>query len=100
MAQLLLLGRATKDAESLTSKEGKNYTRFSIAVNNYINGEEETSFFTALIFNKTAETAAEKIKKGDLVMVDGKPEIDAYLSNEGEAKATMKIIAERWKVLK
>ena len=95
------MGRATKDAEVLDSKEGKKYARFTIAVNEYLgkDKDQKTYFYNCLIFNKTSDQA-EKIKKGDLVMVDGRPEVDAYLSNEGEAKGNIVVIAHKWKVLK
>jgi single-strand DNA-binding protein len=101
MQQLLVLGRATKDGEVLESKDGKNYARFSVAVNEYLGGkkEERTSFFNILIFNKSYERV-DKVKKGDYVMVEGRPEADAYLSNEGEAKASMTVFANKWRVLK
>ena len=101
LQQLLLLGRATKDAEIMESKEGKKYARFSVAVNEYMgkNKEEKTQFYNILIFNKTHEKA-EVVKKGDLVMIEGRPEVDAYLSNEGEAKANLIVFTEKWKVIK
>jgi single-strand DNA-binding protein len=101
MQQLIVLGRATKDGEVLESKEGKNYGRFSVAVNEYLGSkkEERTSFFNVLVFNKS-HSKTEKIKKGDYVMVEGRPEPDAYLSSEGEAKANMTVFANKWRVLK
>jgi single-strand DNA-binding protein len=101
MQQLLVLGRATKDGEVLASKDGKNYAKFSVAVNEYLGAkkEERTSFFNVLIFNKSYERV-DKVKKGDYVMVEGRPEADAYLSNEGEAKASMTVFANKWRVLK
>jgi|LAHR01.1.fsa_nt_gb single-stranded DNA-binding protein len=101
MQQLLVLGRATKPAEILESKEGKKYARFSLAVNDYSRTNEESKpcFYNVLIFNKSIEKV-EKIDKGDLVLVDGKPSVNAYLSNEGEAKANMVIYANRWRLLK
>ena len=101
LQQLLLMGRATKDAEVLDSKEGKKYARFSLAVNEYLNKTKESKsyFYNILIFNKTSVNA-EKIKKGDLVMVDGRPEVDAYLSNEGEIKGNIVVVANKWKLLK
>lgn len=101
MQQLLLLGRATKTAEILTSREGKKYAKFSLAVNDYSRNNEESKacFYNILIFNKSLEKA-EKINKGDLILVDGKPTINAYLSNEGEAKANISVFVNRWKLLK
>ncbi len=100
MQQLLVLGRATKDAEVLESKEGKPYARFSLAVNEYLgkDKDERTTFYNVLIFNKTSVNA-EKITKGNLVMVDGRPEVDAYISNEGNAKANLVVVANRWRVI-
>lgn len=101
MQQLIVLGRATKDGEVLASKEGKNYAKFGVAVNEYLGTEkdERTTFYNVLIFNKSHEKA-ERIKKGDFVMVEGRPEAEAYLSNEGEAKASMTVFANRWRLLK
>lgn len=100
MQQLLIMGRATKDAEVLESKEGKTYARFSVAVNEYLgkDKDEKTTFYNVLVFNKTS-TAVDKINKGDLVMVDGRPDVDAYISNDGTAKANLVVVAERWKLL-
>jgi single-strand DNA-binding protein len=104
LQQLFLLGRATKDAEISESKSGKQYAKFSLAVNEYLGGKgkeakEKTYFYNILVFNKSL-TRTDKIKKGDLVMVDGRPEVDPYISNEGEAKASMVVYANRWKLLK
>jgi|SRR3972149_10587485 len=104
LQQLFLLGRATKDAEVAESKNGKPYAKFSLAVNEYLGGKgkeksEKTYFYNALIFNKSLERA-DMIKKGDLVMVDGRPDVDPYISNEGEAKASMVIYVKRWKLIK
>lgn len=101
MQQLLILGRATKSPEVLESKEGKKYARFSVAVNDYSRKNEESkpSYYNVLIFNKSIERV-EKIEKGDLVLVDGKPSVNTYLSDEGEPKANMVVYANRWRLLK
>jgi len=103
MQQMLVLGRATKDAEVLESKEGKKYARFSLAVNEMMGKgkkkEERSYFYNVLIFNKTYDKV-DVIKKGDLVMVDGRPDVDAYLSNDGEAKASIIVYANKWKLIK
>lgn len=101
LQQSIVLGRATKDAEVLESKGGKKYAKFSVAVNEYLgkDKEEKTTFYDALVFNKTSENA-DLIKKGDLVLLEGRPDVDPYISKEGEAKASLLIYAEKWRVLK
>src|SRR5258706_511281 len=65
MHQIVLLGRATKDAEELTSKKDTKFTKLSLAVNEYNSTtKEETSFFyDVLIFGKPSEKALELVKK-------------------------------------
>ena len=105
--QLLLVGRATKDGEVFESKKGKKFGAFSVAVNRYTDKdkkgkekEEHTTFYEIVSFGKRGEAVSEYIKKGDLMSVMGRPEAQAYLSKDGEAKAKLKVVAEKWQVLK
>lgn len=103
MHHLILLGRSTKDAEENTSKSGKSYAKFSVAVNEYNakDKSEKVYFYDIVVFGKKSEKVAEFVKKGDLVMVQGRPEVDAYISKKDEeAKGLIKVVAESWKVLK
>ncbi|BCX14173.1 MAG: hypothetical protein KatS3mg085_705 [Candidatus Dojkabacteria bacterium] len=100
---IFLVGRATKDLEIQDSKNGNKYVRFSLAVNDYDKSaeKEEVTYYDVLLFGQQAENASERIKKGDAVLVVGKPEIDAYASkNEGEPKAKVSVIAKYWQALK
>ena len=103
MQKLLLLGRATKDAELIEAKSGKPFVAFSLAVNRYLGKErgEETQFYDCVIFTKSdVEKAATTIKKGDLIALDGRPEAEAYLTKEGEPKATLRVVTDDWQVIK
>ena len=103
MQKLILLGRATKDAELVDAKSGKQFVAFSLAVNRYLGKErgEETHFYDCVIFpKKDAAEKAEKIKKGDLVAAEGRPEAEAYLSKEGEPRARLKVIVDDWQAIK
>lgn len=100
---LFLIGRATKDAEELVSKAEKKFTKFSLAVNeyNFVTKEENATFYDVLIFGKNYEKALEKVKKGDRVIVEGKPEIDVYIPKKSkEPKGTITVLADSWKVVK
>lgn len=103
MHTMIVLGHATKDAEKLTTKTKATFAKFSLAVNEFNSKTktEKSTFYDVLVFGPQAETAIEKIKKGDLVTVMGKPEAEAYISKvNNEAKAQVTIAAESWKVLK
>jgi len=102
---LQVLGRATADAELQTSKKGKNFCRFSVAVNQKDGKEknkEKTFFYEIVLFGKRAENAAKLVKKADLIFAYGRPELEAYLTKgkSKEAKISLKILADDWQVLK
>lgn len=101
--QIFVVGRATKDAEELSSKAKKKYAKFSVAVNEYFgkDKEEKSYFYDVLVFGKSAANVKEKVKKGDMVIISGKPEADAYISKkDNEPKSSITILADSWKVLK
>jgi single stranded DNA-binding protein len=103
MQKLILLGRATKDAEKIASKSGKGFAKFGMAVNRYLGTDKgsEVTFYECLVFgDKHAEKAAESIKKGDLLTLDGRPQAEPYLSKDGEAKAALTVVVNSWSLLK
>lgn len=103
MQKLILLGHATRDAENKEAKSGKDYATFGMAVNRYLGKEKgaDTTFYECIVFGKKqVEKVAEKIKSGDLVLVTGRPEAEAYLSKEGEAKSKLTVFVDDWQALK
>lgn len=103
MQKLILFGRATKDAVVVESKSGNDFVSFSIAVNRYRgkDTETETTYYDCILFGENRiQPAAEKIKKGDLVVVEGRPQAEGYTDKEGNSKANLKVVVEEWQVLK
>lgn len=103
MQTLILVGRSTRDAEDFVSKKDKKYAKFSLAVNEYKGKEieEKTTFYDVVVFGKSADKVTERVKKGDLVMVIGKPEADAYISKkDNEPKGVLNVVADNWNVIK
>jgi single-strand DNA-binding protein len=104
MQKLLLLGRATGDAELVDAKNGKPFITFSLAVNRYLGKEkgEEAQFYDCMIFGKkeSMKKGVAQIKKGAMLLLDGRPEAEAYLSKGGEAKAQIKVMVNEWQLLK
>jgi single-strand DNA-binding protein len=100
---IFLVGRATKDVNTQTSKGGKIYSKFSLAVNDYnkSNETETVTYYEVLLFGKQAENAKDIIKKGDALLIIGKPEIEAYITKDKkDSKAKVSVLANFWQVLK
>ncbi|MBL7706767.1 MAG: single-stranded DNA-binding protein [Taibaiella sp.] len=87
-----ITGRLTRNAELNTTKNGKTVVNFSIAVNeSYKNkqGErvEQTSYFNCAYW-KSAKVL-NMLTKGLLVELTGNVSARAWVSSDGEAKASL-----------
>lgn len=67
MNKATIIGNTTKDIEVKTSKSGKPWCSFTLAVNK---GEKAT-FIPCVAFNKTAELLGKYVKKGNKIAVVG-----------------------------
>ena len=50
MVELTIIGRLGADAEIATSKEGRNYLKFNVAVDEAAKGEKSTSWFRCVFW--------------------------------------------------
>lgn len=82
MRTIILDGRLGKDAEVLTSKKGVKYVKFSIANNEYLNGEEKTTWFDVMSFDSNViEKKINMLKKGTMVYVTGNIRTEVSVNN-------------------
>jgi single-strand DNA-binding protein len=95
--RVILVGRLTRDPELRYTPSGVAVTRFSIAVNrNYTNqqGEREADFIDIVAWRGLAETCANYLRKGRLVGVDGRLQINTFENNEGRKIRHAEVVAE------
>lgn len=100
---ITILGRAVADAQQFNDKNKKQYAAFSVAVNRYLGKEKGhvTTYYDCVLFDaKAAPKVLEKVKKGTLIALQGRPEADGYLTKQGEPKAQLKVLVSSWRVLK
>jgi single-stranded DNA-binding protein len=72
--KIILLGNATKDARRNKSKKGDvPYTTFSLGVGD---GRGNTTFFPVVVFGNYADAAAGTVKKGRMVLVEGRVDMN------------------------
>lgn len=95
--QAVLVGRLTKDPDVVENESGSKVSNLTLAVPRSFknaDGEYESDFIEITLWNNIAENTAEYCKKGDLVGVKGRIQVDSY-EKDGEKKFSQKIVAER-----
>lgn len=97
MNSIHLIGRLTKDPELKYLESGTAITNFQIAVRrNFKNreGNYESDFIPIQAIGKSAEAAANYLRKGNRCAVDGRLQIDNWKDEKsGEWKSFTKVIA-------
>jgi single-strand DNA-binding protein len=69
------IGHATRDAELKYTKNNKPMTIIGMAINSGYGDNKQVSYVSILAFGKTAEFAAEQIKKGSLFLAEGELQV-------------------------
>jgi single-strand DNA-binding protein len=97
----MFIGRLGKDPEL---NQGKiDICKFSIAVddNKKVNNEwvKKTLWVNCVAFGNTANFIHKKARKGSLVFVEGKLDINQYTNNLGEKKSYTQIVVSLFKAL-
>ena len=96
-----LVGRAGRDPEVKYFESGKVVCNFAIAVNrNSSNRDEPPDWFDLELWDKTAEVAANYVKKGGLVGVTGSLKFDRWNDRStGEERQKPVIRVDRLELL-
>lgn len=86
MNSVVLVGRVGQDPEIKYFESGKSRTTFSIAVDrwNAKTKQKEADWFNIQLWDKKAESAAEWIKKGSMISIEGKILVQRWQTPEGE----------------
>lgn len=87
-------GRLTKDPELKANSNGKNYTRFTLAVDNGkdSNGERTAIFINCVAWNKTAEYITKYFSKGSKACITSKFSSRDYTDSNGVNKSFTEFI--------
>ncbi len=103
--QLIIVGNLGKDPEMRYTPSGTPVTSLSVATNRKYTGSDgqvvkETTWFRVSVFGKSAETAAQYLKKGSAVLIEGRLTPDkasggprVYTRPDGTMGATYEVFA-------
>ncbi|MHC4311262.1 MAG: single-stranded DNA-binding protein [Planctomycetota bacterium] len=93
-----LLGRLGKDPEMRYTPNGKAQTTFSLATNRYWKNDdgekqEATDWHNIKCWGRQAEIANEFLRKGSLVLIEGRIENSSWQEEDGEWKNFSAVVA-------
>ena len=99
-----LIGHLGADPESKFLKSGACVTNFNIATNESWKDkdgkvQDVTEWHKVVMFGKMAETAAEYLKKGQLVYVEGRMKTDSWLDDQQVKRYSTSINADVFTML-
>ncbi len=89
--QCVFIGRVGTDPEQHQSQEGTKVSRFRLAVD--AGKEKETMWLTIVSFKKLAEQVSSYVKKGALVLVNGKLTLRTYTDKQNLERTAVEILA-------
>lgn len=91
--KICLVGRAGKAPEVKYFESGSVVVNFTLAVNRPTkNKDEPPDWFDLEIWGKTAEIAANYVKKGGLIGIEGVLKLDTWQDNTSGAKRSKPVV--------
>ena len=98
--KVFIIGNLTKDVEIRFTPKGIKVTNLRLALHRrFITKEneqkEETTFITAVVYDKQAETCEKYLKKGDKILVEGRLFNRAWQDDKGQKFNLIEIKADR-----
>jgi single-strand DNA-binding protein len=100
LCKVMIIGNLGADPEMRYTPSGRPVTQFNVAVNqstkNQQTGEwvEATDWFRVSVWGDRAERAAENLRKGNRVLVDGRFRTREYETKDGQKRVSLEITAD------
>ncbi len=98
--KVFILGRVTADLQLRTTAGGQSVATFSIATNrNWTDKggqkQEETEFHNVVAWGRQAEIANQFLRRGSLVLIEGRLQTRSWQDKQGQARKSTEIIIEQ-----
>jgi single-strand DNA-binding protein len=96
----MIIGNLGRDPEMRYTPNGQAVTQFTVAVNRNFKGQdgewqEETEWFRVVAWGQTGERAAEHLRKGSKVYVEGRLQTRQWEDQSGQKRYTTELVADR-----
>lgn len=93
----IVMGRLTHHPELKTTQSGISMCSFTIASDDDVkrsDGSRDTDFVDCVAWRNTAEFVSKFMKKGRLIVVDGRPKVKRYEDKNGVTHKTIELRAD------
>ena len=90
-----LIGRLVRAIEMRRTNAGKSVVSCSMAVNRPTKNQDGTSqvdFFDVVLWDRTAEMAAQYLQQGQEFLVDGRLQVSRYTTQSGENRQRVEVV--------
>ena len=100
LCKVMIIGNLGADPEMRYTPSGRPVTQFNVAVNqstkNQQTGEwnEETDWFRVSVWGDRAERAAENLRKGNKVFVEGRFKTREFEGRDGQKRTSLELTAD------
>ena len=99
--KVLLIGRLTADPQLRNTAGGQAVATFSLATNREWKDaqggkKKEVQFHNIVVWGRSAEVAHQFLRKGALLLVEGRLQTRSWQDKQGQTRSTTEIICERF----
>jgi single-strand DNA-binding protein len=96
----MIIGNLGRDPELRYTPNGQAVTQFTVAVNRNYRGadgewQEDTEWFRVVAWGPVGERAAEHLRKGNKVYVEGRIQTRQWEDQSGQKRYTTELVADR-----
>ena len=95
MNVVVLIGRLVKRPELKKTQNNTSVVSFTLAVRNFVNGEEKADFIECVAWQNTADTISKHCDKGHQIGVSGRIGTRTYETLSGETRYVTEVTIER-----
>lgn len=93
MDKIIFSGNVGREP-TVETKDGREYCKFTVAVNRKVKGEKQTDWRNVTAFGKQVDFIKQYVTKGRSVIVEGRPSAHAYKNKLEELVASIDVVAD------
>lgn len=88
-----LMGRLTNDPVLKVTPSGTDVCSFVIAVDKTVKGKRQADFINIVTWGSQAKFVCDYFKKGSMIAVEGRIQVNPYTDSEGNKRSRFEIVA-------